>query len=146
MKQISFLTSLDLATAWEIEQKSHVFPWSEKVFYSNQGEHYLNVKLMEGQKMAAFAICQQVLDEATLLNIAVAPAFRRNGYARALLSYLITELTARQVNQFWLEVRASNQAAIALYDQLGFNTVTIRHGYYPAYSGREDAVVMALVL
>ncbi|MCR2392783.1 ribosomal-protein-alanine N-acetyltransferase, partial [Salmonella enterica] len=46
----------------------------------------------------------------------------------------------------WLEVRASNQAAIALYEDLGFNEVTVRRNYYPSAHGREDAIVMALPL
>jgi ribosomal-protein-alanine N-acetyltransferase len=46
----------------------------------------------------------------------------------------------------WLEVRASNTAAIALYESLGFNEATIRRNYYPAKEGREDAIIMALPL
>ncbi|MNR57792.1 ribosomal-protein-alanine N-acetyltransferase [compost metagenome] len=46
----------------------------------------------------------------------------------------------------WLEVRASNRAAIALYEDLGFNEVTVRRNYYPSANGREDAIVMALPL
>jgi ribosomal-protein-alanine N-acetyltransferase len=44
----------------------------------------------------------------------------------------------------WLEVRASNVAAIALYESLGFNEATIRRNYYPTADGREDAIIMAL--
>ncbi|MEN1508294.1 ribosomal-protein-alanine N-acetyltransferase, partial [Pseudomonas aeruginosa] len=44
----------------------------------------------------------------------------------------------------WLEVRASNAAAIALYESLGFNEATIRRNYYPTTDGREDAIIMAL--
>ena len=144
MNTISSLTTTDLARAYEIETRAHAFPWSEKTFASNQGERYLNLRLMAGEVMAAFAITQVVLDEATLFNIAVDPAWQRQGLGRQLLEYLIQALEERGVATLWLEVRASNTAAIALYESLGFNEATIRRNYYPTAQGREDAIIMAL--
>ena len=97
-------------------------------------------------QIAAFAITQVVLDEATLFNIAVHPDYQRKGLGRELLQYLIDELLQRDVMTLWLEVRASNKGAIALYESFDFNEVTIRRGYYPGVNGREDAIVMALTL
>ena len=94
--------------------------------------------------MAAFAITQVILDEATLFNIAVDPAFQRRGLGRALLEQVIDEVEKRGVATLWLEVRASNVAAIALYESLGFNEATIRRNYYPTADGHEDAIIMAL--
>ncbi|MFI8415066.1 ribosomal protein S18-alanine N-acetyltransferase [Serratia sp. NPDC078593] len=146
MNNISILTAADLATAYQIEQASHAFPWTEATLASNQGERYLNLKLEEEGQLAGFAITQIVLDEATLFNIAIGPQWQRRGCGRALMNALIAELETRGVVTLWLEVRASNHAAIALYDQLGFNEVTVRRNYYPSVSGREDAIVMALPL
>jgi ribosomal-protein-alanine N-acetyltransferase len=146
MNRISSLNPEDLAQAWAIEQRSHAFPWSEKTFASNQGERYLNFRLDVDGEMAAFAITQVVLDEATLFNIAVDPAWQRRGLGRQLLTHLIGELEQRDVLTLWLEVRASNVAAIALYESLGFNEVTVRRNYYPTTDGREDAIIMALPL
>ncbi|ELY4097818.1 ribosomal protein S18-alanine N-acetyltransferase [Cronobacter sakazakii] len=143
---ISLLQSADLPAAFAIEQRAHAFPWSEKTFASNQGERYLNLRLDVDGKMAAFAITQVVLDEATLFNIAVDPTFQRRGLGRALLEHLIEALEARGVLTLWLEVRASNHAARALYKSLGFNEATIRRNYYPTSDGREDAIIMALPL
>ncbi|MCD4621909.1 ribosomal protein S18-alanine N-acetyltransferase, partial [Proteus mirabilis] len=95
-----------------------------------QGERYLNYQLTVEGRMAAFAITQVVLDEATLFNIAVDPDFQRRGIGKALLEHLIDELEKRGVLTLWLEVRASNVAAIALYESLGFNEATIRRNYY----------------
>ncbi len=144
MNTISSLTTTDLARAYEIETRAHAFPWSEKTFATNQGERYLNYRLQVGDVMAAFAITQVVLDEATLFNIAVDPAWQRQGLGRQLLENLIGELEKRGVLTLWLEVRASNTAAIALYESLGFNEATIRRNYYPTAQGREDAIIMAL--
>ena len=144
MNPISTLSTTDLPAAWQIEKRAHAFPWSEKTFASNQGERYLNLKLTVGDELAAFAITQIVLDEATLFNIAVDPAYQRRGLGRELLEHLIRELETRDVFTLWLEVRASNVAAIALYESLGFNEATIRRNYYPTAEGREDAIIMAL--
>ena len=144
MNTIFSLTTTDLAAAFRIEQRAHAFPWSEKTFASNQGDRYLNLGLNAGDTLAAFAITQVVLDEATLFNIAVDPAFQRQGLGQALLEHLIAELEKRDVLTLWLEVRASNAPAIALYERLGFNEATIRLNYYPTANGREDAIIMAL--
>ncbi len=144
MTAISLLTPDDLAQAFAIERRSHAFPWSEKTFASNQGERFINLRLDVDGQMAAFAITQVVLDEASLFNIAVDPAFQRRGLGRQLLQHLIDELIKRDVLTLWLEVRASNLPAIALYEQLGFNQVSRRPNYYPTASGREDAILMAL--
>lgn len=144
MTAISLLTPDDLAQAFAIECRSHAFPWSEKTFASNQGERFINLRLDVDGKMAAFAITQVVLDEASLFNIAVDPAFQRRGLGRQLLQHLIDELIKRDVLTLWLEVRVSNLPAIALYEQLGFNQVSRRPNYYPTASGREDAILMAL--
>ncbi|WP_261643435.1 ribosomal protein S18-alanine N-acetyltransferase [Erwinia mallotivora] len=146
MNQISLLTPGDLQRALVIEQRSHAFPWSEKTLISNQGERYLNYRLDVEDKMAAFAITQLVLDEATLFNLAVDPDFQRRGIGRELLQFLINALTARNIQTLWLEVRASNRPAIALYEQLDFNQVSVRRNYYPAAKGKEDAIIMALTL
>lgn len=133
MNTISILSTTDLPAAWQIEQRAHAFPWSEKTFFGNLGERYLNLKLTADDRMAAFAITQVVLDEATLFNIAVDPDFQRRGLGRMLLEHLIDELEKRGVVTLWLEVRASNAAAIALYEVWGltrrrFAAITIpRH-------------------
>ncbi|MDF3829182.1 MULTISPECIES: ribosomal protein S18-alanine N-acetyltransferase [unclassified Pseudocitrobacter] len=146
MNTISTLSTTDLPAAWQIEKRAHAFPWSEKTFASNQGERYLNLKLTVGDKLAAFAITQVVLDEATLFNIAVDPAYQRRGLGRELLEHVIDDVEKRGVATLWLEVRASNAPAIALYESLGFNEATIRRNYYPTVDGHEDAIVMALPL
>ncbi|MBF7994628.1 MULTISPECIES: ribosomal protein S18-alanine N-acetyltransferase [Rahnella] len=146
MNNISILTPADLPRAFEIEQASHAFPWTEKTLTSNQGERYLNLKIMHNDVMAGFAITQIVLDEATLFNIAIDPAFQRQGLGRALLEDVIQQIEKKDVFTLWLEVRASNAKAIALYESLGFNEVSVRRNYYPAAQGREDAIMMALPL
>ena len=144
---ISAIISSDFDRLFEIEQAAHLVPWTKGTLLNNQGERYLNLKLSVENQIVAFAICQTVLDEATLFNIAVAPEFQGKGYGKRLLSALILQLQQQGIQTLWLEVRESNHSAQQLYTQLGFNEVTIRKNYYPTPNGgRENAVVMALYL
>lgn len=137
----------DFERLFEIEQQAHLVPWSKGTLLNNQGDKYLNLKVVEQNQIVAFAISYIVLDEATLFNIAVAPDFQGKGIGKRLLSELILQLQQRELTTLWLEVRESNHSARALYDSLGFNEVTIRKNYYPTPNGgKENAVVMALYL
>ena len=147
MTVISPISDSDFSRLFEIEQQAHLVPWSKGTLLNNQGERYLNLKLSIENQIVAFAICQKVLDEATLFNIAVAPEFQGKGYGKRLLESLIQQLQQQNVLTLWLEVRESNQTARQLYDKLGFNEVTLRKNYYPTSTGeRENAIVMALYL
>ncbi len=146
MSIISKIESSDFDRLYEIEQQTHLVPWSLGTLKNNQGERYLNLKLIENNQIIGFAICQTVLDEATLFNIAILPSHQGNGLGKLLLNELIARLKEKGVQTLWLEVRESNPARF-LYEKIGFNEVDIRKNYYPKPSGgRENAVVMACYL
>ena len=147
MITISLIEEQDFDALYAIEQAAHTVPWSLGMLKNNQGERYLNLKIVEGHQIYGFAICQTVLDEATLFNIAIDPKKQGLGLGRQLLTELITQLRQKGILTLWLEVRESNKKAQALYDSLGFNQVDIRKNYYPtADRKRENAVVMAAYL
>lgn len=146
MIKISSLSPNDFSEAFRIEKRSHAFPWTEQTLRSNQGERFLNLRLDVAEVIAGFAICQVVLDEASLFNLAIDPDYQRQGYGRQLLTALINSLEQKGVMTLWLEVRASNIAAITLYESLEFNQVSRRKNYYPTATGQEDALLMALTL
>ncbi|OCG03154.1 ribosomal protein S18-alanine N-acetyltransferase [Gilliamella sp. wkB112] len=151
MKTISILNEHDLADAYQLELLCHLVPWSKQIFYSNQGDRYLNLKISIDEQMVGFCICQQVADEANLFNIAIHPKFRQQGLAKDLLNELISRLLTinppNSPSTLWLEVRESNQVAIQLYHSLGFNEITIRKNYYPTADGNyENAIIMAYAL
>ena len=147
MIHISPIEPSDFDRLYLIEQAAHAVPWSLGTLKNNQGDRYLNLKIGEESRIDGFAICQTVLDEATLFNIAVNPQQQGLGLGRRLLSELMTQLKQKSILTLWLEVRESNKKAQALYDSLGFNQVDIRKNYYPTPDGkRENAVVMAAYL
>ncbi|WP_080281427.1 ribosomal protein S18-alanine N-acetyltransferase [Haemophilus influenzae] len=146
MSIISQIEACDFERLYEIEQQAHLVPWSLGTLKNNQGERYFNLKLIENNQIIGFAICQTVLDEANLFNIAILPNYQGCGFGKLLLGELIFQLKERGVQTLWLEVRESNPARF-LYEKVGFNEVDIRKNYYPKPSGgRENAVVMACYL
>lgn len=94
----------------------------------------------DGETVAGYVGSQSVLGEADMMNLAVSPAYRRQGIARALVENLIRGLGAAQVTSLTLEVRAGNTPALALYEALGFRQIGLRKNYY--FRPREDARIL----
>ncbi|MFC0309800.1 ribosomal protein S18-alanine N-acetyltransferase [Gallibacterium trehalosifermentans] len=141
------INEADFTQLFAIETAAHSVPWSLGTLRNNQGENYLNLKVIQQDQIVGFCICQIVLDEATLFNIAIHPQYQGQGLGKSLLQSLMGQLKAKGVATLWLEVRESNQKAQCLYQTLGFNEVTRRNNYYPLPSGgREHAVIMACYL
>jgi [ribosomal protein S18]-alanine N-acetyltransferase len=101
------------------------------------------VAVLEGE-MAGFLVAQCAVDEAEILNLVVAPALRRRGLATGLTSTAFEGFRKRGARRVFLEVRASNLAAIRFYEKIGFAAAGRRAAYYE--SPREDALCMALIL
>lgn len=143
---LSPLTDINLAAMHALECAGHSHPMSKNQLASCLGGRYFALGGWQQSQLLAFAIGETVADEATLIDLVVAPDARRSGLARLLLDALLTRWQEAGVASVFLEVRASNSAAIALYQQQGFNEIGIRRGYYPGHEGREDAILMALAL
>ena len=116
-------------------------PWSEGSIASEL-ENPLSRWLvaLEGEQVLGYVGSQTVLDESDMMNLAVDPAFRRRGIARALVCALIEQLRKMGSRCLTLEVRASNESAQALYACLGFVQVGRRKNYY--LNPREDALIL----
>jgi ribosomal-protein-alanine N-acetyltransferase len=101
--------------------------------------------LENGKIISGFTIYECVLDEATLLNIAINPECQGKGLGRALLRESLVALDAN-ITKVFLEVRVSNESALQLYRSEGFSQIGERRNYYPTANGREDAFVFELNL
>lgn len=127
----------------EIERACFSEPWSVQALQEELG-HGLFLVAEESEQVVGYVGCQTVLDEGYITNVAVHPACRRRGAARALLTALAEQARAQALSFVTLEVRASNAAAIALYTQAGYVPVGRRPRFYR--SPEEDAVLMTLFL
>ena len=100
--------------------------------------------LMGDEQILGYFVAMLGVDEAHLLNLTVAPAFQRQGWAHVLLDALALWARGQGAQWLWLEVRASNLRARHIYEANGFRRVGERKRYYPAIgTEREDAVVMS---
>ena len=119
------------------------YPWRAAQFTDSlvAGHQLLGLQAADGT-LLGFAVWSQVLDDAELLDIGVAPACRRQGLGQHLLDAVMAAARAQGAQRLLLEVRAGNLAAQALYQRAGFRLSGRRKGYYPAADGREDACLM----
>lgn len=145
---IEHMKKEDVDQVLVIEQASFSMPWSKNLFLSefrSPAVSSLLVALGNGspnRTVIGYVISWIVEDEMHILNLAVAPEYRRKRIARQLVLAAIKLASARGAHRAFLEVRASNSAAQKLYSNLGFSGSFVRRGYYD--SPVEDAVVMTL--
>lgn len=134
----------DIPEINQIEQQVTPHPWRDSQFVDSHAKHSCLSLILNGQ-IIGYAIYHVIVDEAEILNIAIAPDFQGKGYGRELLDELVNTVT-KKAKRLFLEVRASNDTAIQLYDSVGFVEICIRANYYQTESGPEDAIMMAMVL
>ena len=135
------LALADLLAIEEIERRSYPTPWSRSMFAGELSKPSgICLGAFQGEDMLGYLIVARYVDAWHVMNVAVDPAWRGRGVARALLDKLF-ELTAEDVERgYTLEVRVSNHIAIHLYESLGFVATGVRRGYYT--DNREDALIM----
>ena len=142
------LNVLWLDTLLPVEQQAYSHPWTRGNFIDAMAAGYETQLLVDAQGgLVGYFVAMIVLDEVHLLNITVAPARQRQGWARILLDALTLWSRQRQAQWIWLEVRESNVRARSIYAAHGYQEVGLRRNYYPMHDGpREHAVLMSLKL
>ncbi len=133
------MTAADVPSVAALEKLCFSDPWSVSSIASEL-DNPLSLWLVweEDGAAAAYLGVQRVPPQADVMNVAVSPALRRRGIARALFAELERRLP--EIDELFLEVRASNSGAIALYRTLGFEQVGRRPNYY--LDPREDALIL----
>jgi ribosomal-protein-alanine N-acetyltransferase len=135
----------DAASLVEIERRCFSDPWTETSFREAlESPWTFGLVAYTGDAIAGYLIGREVAGTGEVLNLAVAPNFRRRGVARALLRGGLRHFRKRRVEEVFLEVRESNQSAQALYLSAGFRPVGQRAAYYR--NPKEDALVLWLPL
>ena len=141
------LTAERLPTVLAVEQSVYSHPWTRGNFIDALAAGYQAQLLVAGGQILGYFVAMPGVQEAHLLNITVAPAFQRQGWAHVMLDALALWARGQGAQWLWLEVRASNTRARQVYEAHGYQQVGLRKRYYPASDGeREDAVVMSLPL
>ncbi len=133
-----------LADVMQAERQAYPWPWSEgNIADSIHSGHDCQTLHDSQGRLLGYYIAMHGAGEVHLLNITVAPAMQRQGWARVMLDHLHDSARALGNQWVWLEVRISNQRAIGIYEQYGFRRVGVRKAYYPLQGlQREDAIVM----
>jgi len=134
----------DVKPLAELDQRCFAVPWSEQSFeedvVKNPLAFYLVAESDQGE-LLGYAGIWMIVGEGHITNVAANPEYRRKGIAKAILTQLF-DICENQhgIDAFTLEVRPSNDPAIALYESFGFETAGRRKGYYE--DNGEDALIM----
>ncbi len=139
-EELPVLQQLDMTC---FEGEPFAASWWQKALSGQGASAWL---AWEANELLGYCLFSQVLDEAELLRIAVAPAARQRGLGAALLHHAETALKAAGVAQLFLEVRLSNRPAQQLYLSAGWQQSGRRKDYYPLADGREDALLFSHAL
>lgn len=157
--QFEAMTPAWLEAVVRVEKSAYDHPWTQGNFTDSINAGYQAQLLTAGEhvvlsaagapqnELLGYFVAMKGVDEVHLLNITVAPAHQRQGWARVMLDALALWSRGQGAQWLWLEVRVSNVRAQAVYERYGFRHVGTRRNYYPAAaSRREDAIVMSLAL
>ena len=139
--EIRLMNKGDIEQIAELEKLCFADPWSVSAFsYELNNPLSLWLVAVDGDTVAGYVGSQTVMGESDMMNVAVAPEYRRQGIAEQLIIDLIRQLNDRNSKSLALEVRQSNLPAISLYEKLGFVQVGCRPRYYR--NPKEDALIM----
>lgn len=133
----------DVAAVLDIERAAYEFPWTRAIFRDCLRVGYTCYVYEGAPGLLGHGIMSLAVGECHLLNICIHPKYQRRGLGQALIVYLLDLARVRRATVALLEVRVSNRAAYNLYLKMGFDEVGLRKAYYPARSGREDAIILA---
>lgn len=137
------MQAADLQASAAIEARVQAFPWTLGNFRDALEAGYGAWVARQGERVVGFSLVLFAPDIAHLLLIAVSPDAQRKGVGYALLRHCEQETLRRDLPALMLEVRPSNEQAVAFYRNRGFVHTGTRKGYYPTGKGeREDAWVM----
>lgn len=133
----------DLSAVLELENTAFSDPWPPEAFSDDIID--TGWLLLKDETLIGYTFVIIVIDECSLINVAVSPAFQQKGYGLFMMRELISRFYKEQkIRYYYLDVRSSNIPAQRLYTRLGFKQLGIRKGYY--HKPPEDAIVMGLIL
>jgi ribosomal-protein-alanine N-acetyltransferase len=138
----------DIDEVLAVEQDVYPHPWSHQNFADSlKADYQAWVLRDQSHELLGYFLIMAIVDEAHLLNVAVARKQQGKGLGRFLLNQSVACARGLGMESMLLEVRPSNMRALEIYRRYGFNEIGRRKGYYPAANQqREDAIVMRFAL
>ena len=132
-----------IPTILEIEREANPAPWSEKSFQNElvNPQSVFLVAIGDG-KIVGYGGYWKCIDEVHVTTVAIKTDLRRQGLGRKIMVELLLRAKDEGMTCSTLEVRAGNEAAVKLYEDLNYTVCARRKGYYP--DNKEDALVMWL--
>lgn len=137
----------DIDDVIRVETSCYPCPWTPEMFLQELQREQAHIEVLRRQRdkqVVGFINHWAVLDELHMLNVAVLPQERRQGHARRLIEHMLAFARQSSCRVVMLEVRRSNESALAMYRNFGFSSVGVRPGYYA--DNNEDAILMNLQL
>ncbi|MBQ6877237.1 MAG: ribosomal protein S18-alanine N-acetyltransferase [Oscillospiraceae bacterium] len=141
--EIKRLSEKDSFAVAEIEKQCFSNPWSEATVSSEIKSRFSDFfGAFSEEKLVGYIGGRTIAEETEIFNVAVSPEFRRKGIAKSLIEKFVEAVRKKETSVIFLEVRASNLSAIALYEKSGFVFCGIRKDYYT--NPKENALLMRL--
>jgi len=146
--QLRPMQNSDLSNVVAIENAVYLQHWTPRIFSNCLRVGYDSWLLEKAGCLIGYGFMSTGAGEAHILNLCIHPIYQRQGYGQQILEHLLAIAREKKVDSVFLEVRASNIAALNLYLKIGFNQIAVRKNYYPIQhsTDREDALVLALTL
>lgn len=136
----------DVDSVVQIETASYAFPWNAAIFTDCIRAGYACKGLFLDTELVGYSVQNWGAHESHLLNLCIHPDCQGRGFGSLLLDQCISLAVRQHSRVMFLEVRPSNPGARSMYQRKGFEVIGRRPGYYQSENGREDALVMQLVL
>jgi ribosomal-protein-alanine N-acetyltransferase len=137
------MTAQDLPWVAHWERLLHPQPWNLSQLQEELSQtSWCRIAHTPHTQAIGYAIARHMVDELHLLTLGTCHNWQRQGVARQLLHHLLHHAQESATTSLLLEVRASNQPALTLYQDMGFHFLYTRKSYYTLPSGSEDASVL----
>lgn len=146
MPQIRRMVPEDLDMVVALEREVFLFPWTRGNFSDSLQSGYRSLVLEQDGDVFGYGVMTIGAQEAHLLTLSIAARAQGKGWGERLLRHFIHIAREQRALTMFLDVRESNHIAARLYKRIGFTQIAKRKDYYPAMGGREDSLVMELVL
>jgi ribosomal-protein-alanine N-acetyltransferase len=140
------MSTADLDEVMSVEVRAYSHPWTMGNFVDSLKAGYDCRLVRDAATLVGYFVLGTAAGESHLLNFTIDPRLHRRGHGRRMLVQVLELARKREAEKIFLEVRPSNDAGRALYEAFDFRQVGLRPGYYPAETGREDALVLLRAL